>query len=295
MKRITLLFLALLLAACATAPPPATAPHEILEPTSTPTEAPTPTATATATLTPEITVTEGSFWEKAGVPAGLEISLKDSIFYAKNQVGQDVEVGKMGEDGKMIPEEWLEYSLSPEQIETEDNVLPYDPIIALKIGQLNATPFPPEVQACKQGDVAASSKSVLSGKEMGYSNLYWSDGLKNKVDRPAKIIGYFKTVYPENGQQLWGKVVEWLTPDGITYTVNVSRTEAYTSAAGDVSEVFPLGLTTTPETENSLQPFGTLTRAPEVNSLLKDWISTGCPPTELQAYFLYGYPGIKSK
>jgi len=295
MKPMAFLFFALLLSACAAgnlSAPLIPTPSYTPKPTAT--ETPTPTATeipATPTET-KVIVTESSFWAEANVPMGLEIKQVDNIFYATNRVGQEIEVGALGENGEIKPADWLQYQRTPEQVTPE---IPYDPEIALMNGILNAEPFPENIVACKPGDVAASNKEELGGKQMNYSYLYWSDGLKNKVDRPAKIIWKFDTTY-ENGKQMKGKVIQWLTPDGITYTVYVTPSKFYTAVAGDEGNLFPNGLATGSVPENAVQPNSMLIRDPIVaGELLEEWIRTGCPPFELQNYFLLGNAGIKQK
>ncbi|NOH03853.1 MAG: hypothetical protein HND47_18755 [Chloroflexi bacterium] len=234
------------------------------------------------------------------MPAGLTVTQKADGFYATNLVGQEVKVGEIGAGGAAVPADWLRYQPATEMVETENNVIPYDPAIALNVAMLYATPFAPEIQACKPGNVAATNKNPFNGKETRYSYLYWSDRpslLKEdpkKDTRPAKIIGFFRTAY-ENGYQLWVKVVEWLTPGGITYTVNVTGTQLYTSDQGNENEVFPAGFSTLPESEKVLQPAGKIFRDPVINGYLEKWIETGCPPAELQNYFIYGDQGVKYK
>jgi len=289
---IAIPLVAIYVTACSSITP---APIPTLFVTATPSHTPTPTATLesptlTATPVKEI-VSEGSFWAEANVPMGLEVRLAGNIYYAINRVGQEIEVGKLDSSGGIEPAEWLQYQRIPEQVTPE---IPFDPQIALMNGILNAEPFAENIEACKPGDVAASSKAELGGKQKSYSYLFWSDGLKNKIDRPAKIIWKFNTTY-SNGMEMKGKVIEWLTPDRITYTVYVSSSRFYTDVAGDEGELFPFGLVTTPQSENDLQPNGMLLRDPISNKLLEEWIATGCPSPELQTRFLYGYHGIKQK
>ncbi|NOH02638.1 MAG: hypothetical protein HND47_12110 [Chloroflexi bacterium] len=217
MKKSLLPILALILAACGSAPPALTPSPPTSTPTLPPTTTKTPTQTPTETPTPKPvveTVSEGSFWAEAGVPVvdlnnqplNIEVVKIGNEYFAL-RFGYQIKIGTQNPDGTIATEDILKYDLAYTPEDAINHPWPED-LVLQGVPGWRALLQAPENPETVRGNIIKSTYTNQSGS-VNFLEF------KPKPNGKSKgIAGFFTT---ENGID-GGMVVFWqnINPDGQT-------------------------------------------------------------------------------